>query len=404
MTADAVGGVWTYAMELGGALAARGRRVSLVVCGPGLAKAQREEAEEAGLALVPDTLPLDWLCDGPDAVLAGGERLAELATDHDALLLNSPALAARARFGVPVVAVAHGDVGTWWAAARPGVALDPAYEWLTGLIGEGLRAADQVVAPTAAHGAAVRAFHGLERPVAAVWNGRSPVAPQASSPPATSFPPSPFFPPPPSSPRTRGSSIGNGEAEPCGWSGLDPRVRGDDDLGGTYEGVHALTVGRLWDDAKDLATLDAAAALTATPIHAIGTLSGPNGEHAHLPNLHTPGPHPQAKLAALLDRRPTFVSTATYEPFGLAVLEAAQAGCPLVLSDIPSFRELWDGAATFVPPRDAAGFARAIEAPTASGEAARERAARYTVDAMANNMETLIAEALHQRAAQEQVA
>ena len=40
--------------------------------------------------------------------------------------------------------------------------------------------------------------------------------------------------------------------------------------------------------------------------------------------------------------------TALYEPFGLAVLEAAQAGCALVLSDIPTFRELWDGAALFV--------------------------------------------------------
>jgi hypothetical protein len=38
------------------------------------------------------------------------------------------------------------------------------------------------------------------------------------------------------------------------------------------------------------------------------------------------------------------------EPFGLAVLEAAQAGCPLVLSDLPGFRELWDGAALFRRP------------------------------------------------------
>ncbi len=43
-----------------------------------------------------------------------------------------------------------------------------------------------------------------------------------------------------------------------------------------------------------------------------------------------------------------FASMARYEPFGLAVLEAAQAGMRLVLSDIPTFRELWDGAAIFV--------------------------------------------------------
>ena len=35
------------------------------------------------------------------------------------------------------------------------------------------------------------------------------------------------------------------------------------------------------------------------------------------------------------------------------MLEAASAGCPLILGDIPTFRELWDGAAVFVAPDDA---------------------------------------------------
>jgi glycosyltransferase involved in cell wall biosynthesis len=34
------------------------------------------------------------------------------------------------------------------------------------------------------------------------------------------------------------------------------------------------------------------------------------------------------------------------------VLEAALARCALVLGDIPSLRENWDGAAEFVPPGD----------------------------------------------------
>jgi glycosyltransferase involved in cell wall biosynthesis len=34
------------------------------------------------------------------------------------------------------------------------------------------------------------------------------------------------------------------------------------------------------------------------------------------------------------------------------VLEAALAGCALVLSDIATFRELWHGAALFVPASD----------------------------------------------------
>ena len=47
-----------------------------------------------------------------------------------------------------------------------------------------------------------------------------------------------------------------------------------------------------------------------------------------------------------------FASLAIYEPFGLAVLEAALAGCALVLSDIATFRELWQDAALLVPAND----------------------------------------------------
>ena len=43
---------------------------------------------------------------------------------------------------------------------------------------------------------------------------------------------------------------------------------------------------------------------------------------------------------------------AVYEPFGLTPLEAARGGCPLVLGDVPSLREVWGDAAAFVPPRN----------------------------------------------------
>jgi glycogen synthase len=84
-----------------------------------------------------------------------------------------------------------------------------------------------------------------------------------------------------------------------------------------------------------------------------------------------------------------FASAALYEPFGLTVLEAAQARCALVLSDIPTFRELWDGAALFAPARDPQAFAEAIQGllddPEQADRLARtaaERAERYSVAAM----------------------
>ena len=337
MTTDAVGGVWQYSLELAAALQAE---VTLAVLGPAPDAGQRAAAAAAGLRLVETGLPLDWLSDGPAPVLAAGEAVARLAreTGADVVHLNAPALAA-ARFDRPVVAVNHGCLGTWWDAARGGP-VDPALAWLPELVGRGLRAADRVVAPTRAYAEATTRRYGLPVTPTAVHNGRTPL-------------PLP-------------------EAQP-------------------FHG--ALTVGRLWDEVKDTATLDATAALLDAPVVAIGATRAPHGATVTPAHLQATGPLPADGIARWLSRRPVFVSAARFEPFGLAVLEAAQAGCPLVLSDIPTFRELWDGAATFVTPGDAPGFAGAIAAlladparHAAQGDAARSRAARHTPAAMAAQM------------------
>ena len=150
-----------------------------------------------------------------------------------------------------------------------------------------------------------------------------------------------------------------------------------------------LTAGRLWDEGKDLATLDRAAARLARPIVALGHLSGPDGAAVRLAHVRTPGPQSAAVTADWMASAPVFASAAVYEPFGLAVLEAAQTGAALVLSDIPTFRELWDGAAVFVPPRDADGFAAALArllcddvARETAAAQAQARARRYSVEAL----------------------
>jgi glycosyltransferase involved in cell wall biosynthesis len=124
-------------------------------------------------------------------------------------------------------------------------------------------------------------------------------------------------------------------------------------------------------------------------VYVAGPVRGPHGEAAAIRYARPLGSLDQQTLAGWLAARPIFVSPALYEPFGLAVLEAAQAGCPLVLSDIPSFRELWDDAALFVPSADPDALGRALETlardgdlRTALGQAGQDRAARYTVDAM----------------------
>jgi glycosyltransferase involved in cell wall biosynthesis len=88
------------------------------------------------------------------------------------------------------------------------------------------------------------------------------------------------------------------------------------------------------------------------------------------------------------------------------VLEAAAAGCALVLSDIPTFRELWSGAALFVDPANAGELHRALAGLCADDQerarlqfAARERSQRYSLARMANAYrslyESLLASASH---------
>jgi glycosyltransferase involved in cell wall biosynthesis len=75
-----------------------------------------------------------------------------------------------------------------------------------------------------------------------------------------------------------------------------------------------------------------------------------------------------AAARILLARASIYVHPARYEPFGLAILDAALAGCALVLGDIPSLRELWHDAAIFVPTEDAARLSRELTALIENGD------------------------------------
>jgi glycosyltransferase involved in cell wall biosynthesis len=101
------------------------------------------------------------------------------------------------------------------------------------------------------------------------------------------------------------------------------------------------------------------------------------------------GALPHQQLMQQLQCASLFLHPALYEPFGLAVLEAAAAGCCLVLSDIPSLRELWEGAAVFVAPRDrdqwiyeVNNLTRDFEARESLARAAQSRAQLYHSDQM----------------------
>jgi glycosyltransferase involved in cell wall biosynthesis len=342
MTADAVGGVWTYALDLARGLAQHDVRTTLAVLGPPPeADARAAITGVPGLSVVATGLPLDWTASEPDQVLAAGRTVAALARELevDLVHLNSPALAAEGVFDRPAIGVCHSCVATWWTAVRGGP-LPPDFRWRADLVRRGYAGVDALVAPSNSFARATADAYDLPSAPRVVVNGRAPLA-----------------------------------AVPHGTDHGEQAV---------------LTAGRLWDEGKNLATLDRAAARLPIPVFAAGPTRGPNGAAIEFAHLRVEGAMSGAALGRRLARRPIFVSLARYEPFGLAVLEAAQAGCPLVLSDIPTFRELWDGAARFVDPHDDCGCARIVQALLDDrskhdrlGAAARDRSRIYTVERLA---------------------
>lgn len=345
LVTDAVGGVWTYSLELARALKPVGVETVLAVTGPSPNREQREAA--SGLELIDTWLPLEWLVNEPAAMARAGKELARIAEIErvDIVQTSSAALAADADFDVPFIAVQHSCVATWWAAVK-GSPLPEDFRWRTDMVARGLRKAAAVVAPSRAFAAATQRAYRVDATVLTVPNGRTP-------------------------------------------RDVRPLPQGD----------FVLAAGRLWDEGKNVATLDAAAAQIEAPFQAAGSADGPNATSVQLNSLVPLGQLSEARLGGLIAARPIFASAALYEPFGLAPLEAAQAGCALVLSDIDTHRELWEGAAIFVEARDSGGFASAINALLTDreqrnelGERAREHARRYTPEAMARGMAAIYAQ------------
>lgn len=314
MTADAVGGVWSHALTLARGLTARGAAVRLLVPGPPPDAARMADA--AGLDVVPVSLDLEWRDKAGLFPDHAARLLRRAATDFapDVVHVNGYREAA-AGFAAPVLIGAHSCVRTWWRACRGG---NPPADWGAydaGVVA-GLRRARVLVAPSRAFLAAFRDAWGALPETAVIPNG-------AASPA--------FSVPPPKRPVV-------------------------------------LAAGRLWDEAKGIALLEAVAPDLPWPVR----LAGDGGEGTGTVRL---GRLAHGDLLDEMAGAAIFAAPARYEPFGLAVLEAAAKGCALVLSDIPGFRELWDGAARFVPPDDADGLRRGLR-DVIAGDAERERLQR----------------------------
>jgi glycosyltransferase involved in cell wall biosynthesis len=90
------------------------------------------------------------------------------------------------------------------------------------------------------------------------------------------------------------------------------------------------------------------------------------------------------------------VAASRDEGFGIPLVEAMAQGTPLVVSDIPVFREVGGDAATYVDPDDVHGFVQAVtelddpEIWQRRSAAARARAQHYSWAASARILLALL--------------
>lgn len=296
MTLDAVGGVWRYAVDLAGSLTGQGITCVLVGFGPEPDERQIAEVEAMpGVSLVWARGELDWMAERESDLDLVRDELIRLADEWqpDLLHLNLPSQAVGLPDHLQVVVASHSCIATWWEAVR-GSDLPDAWHWQKQRNQRGFTRARIVLSPSRSHAQALQQAYGEMPPIAIVHNASA-------------------------------SAEGAQTREPV-----------------------ILAAGRWWDEGKNARTLDAAADGSPWPLIMAGPCVGPNGQSIMLRHAVARGPAPADELRQLMRRAAVFASSSCYEPFGLAVLEAAQRGAALVLADIPTFRELWDGAALFV--------------------------------------------------------
>jgi len=334
MTADAVGGVWRYSIDLVEGLVAEGAEVLLATMGPPPSEEQkRQVAAIPNVTLAESDYALEWMPNPWADVDAAGKWLLSLAEDFaaDMIHLNGYAHAVLP-WRRPVVVVAHSCVFSWWRAVHR---CAPGAEWdeYRRRVLEGLAAAGMVVAPSSAMARATATEYGLpSEKIRVVHNFSSSDTPQRATKET-------FF----------------------------------------------LAAGRVWDQAKNIAMLQQIAPRLNWEMRVSGSDRGPENSIAAVKSVRFLGMLPYAGLLEQMAHASVFVHPSLYEPFGLSVLEAARRNCCLVLSDIPSLRELWEGAAIFVDPRNPDRWISELNSLTndperrqALGERACSHAARYS--------------------------
>jgi len=355
LTTDVVGGVWDFCAVLARELSPSAR-VTLLALGTPSA-AQRQTAADVGAELVSVPLKLEWMQDSEADVRQTRAVIRDLVRELRADIVHANQLAAAcAEVDVPVILTLHSDVLSWRRSMYGTTDVPAEWQSYAGLVREALNTADAVVAVSDVLAREIAQLYATHRSVEVIHNGWPPQSP----------------------PRARCERI-------------------------------TLIAGRIWDTAKNVAlAAEAARGWPAGDVYLAGETAHPDGGRAEVPAPLQPlGFLERQQMDAWLRRSAVYLSSARYDPFGLLPLRAALSGCALLLSDIPSYREIWEGAACFFRSNDAADLRRQwrtllddAERLTAhQREAYRRASTHYTAETMARAYRGLYARVRKQRVA-----
>jgi glycogen synthase len=300
LTADPIGGVWSYTLELCAALRPLHATVALVTLGRPLTARQRTQLEALdNVTLYETTFRLEWMPDPWDDLAMAGEELLNIERRFrpDVVHLNH-LVHADLPWRAPVLTAGHSCVLSWWRAVR-GTPIPSEWTTYRKWVTASLQAATAVVAPTAAMLACLEDSYGPFRDTAVIHNARN------------------------------GRLFTPGSKERL-----------------------ILCAGRLWDEGKNVGALAAVASRVNATLAVAGEDLGPHGNRFTAPGLTLLGSLQGDELASWYAKASIYALPARYEPFGLTALEAASSGCALVLGDIDSLREVWGAAACYAPPDD----------------------------------------------------
>jgi glycogen(starch) synthase len=318
VTADTVGGVWTYSRELVTGLLRLGARVTLVSFGDLPTSGQTrwmESIRGRRFDYRPTAFKLEWMQDSAADMKASSEYLRGVIRETEPGLLHfSQFYYGALDCDVPRVVVAHSDVVSWWAAVHGQEPPQTSWmSWYREAVARGLEGATAVIAPSQWMLDQVQRHYLKPHRASVIYNGRTPAV-------------------------------------------FNPHANKEERI---------VTAGRLWDEAKN-AGIFLRGDMPA-PVLIVGA-----DHHSGLPDklfalqnntakVQLQCHQDEEKMVQILACSSIYAAPSKYEPFGLAPVEAALSRCALVASDIPSLRELWQDAAVFFKNNDPQDLRRALE-------------------------------------------